>query len=411
MGHRSPSGASAGEKARPAGNSDPFRASRGTQLDRRTFFTLAGGAGLAVAANRVLPARAQTGEQIAEPFTLGVASGDPMPDSVVLWTRLAPNPLEGDGGMPQRPFPVQWQLALDEGMTRVIRSGSGFARPEFGHSVHVEVPGLEPGRWYWYRFRTQGHVSPVGRTRTAPVGLAASNLRFAFVSCQNHTQGFYGAFRDIAEQDFDVVMHLGDYIYEGGAQGSLGRGHLPAKEITSLDEYRIRYSQYKSDPQLQAAHAAAPFLATFDDHEVDNNWAGDIPQDPESQSRDEFLARRAVAFQAFYEHQPLRRSALPEGPDMLAYRRFTFGDLAEFSLLDTRQYRSDQPCDDGIKVRCPTALAPDQTLTGPSQERWLLDGLDRSTARWNVITQQVYMVEYKFVEDDEDRYNMDKWDG
>ena len=413
MRHRPSHGKSGGGGAKESENPSPgLDPGAGMELDRRTFIALTGGAGLALTASRVIPARAQSRARIGDPFTLGVASGDPLPDSVVLWTRLAPDPFSGDGGMPQRPVPVQWQIALDDRMTRVVRSGSRLARPQLGHSVHVEVSGLDPARWYWYRFRTQGHLSPVGRTRTAPSASSSPEaLRLAFASCQNFPQGFYAAYRDIAEQDLDLVLHLGDYIYEGAAQGSLGRGHVPAKEVSSLGEYRIRYSQYKSDPHLQAAHAAAPFLATFDDHEVDNNWAGDVPQDPEQQPREEFLARRAAAFQAFYEHQPLRRSALPDGPDMLAYRRSTFGDLAQFSVLDTRQHRSDQPCDDGIKERCPTALDPDQTMTGPEQERWLLDGLGRSTARWNVITQQVYMVEYKFVEDNEDRYNMDKWDG
>jgi alkaline phosphatase D len=339
-------------------------------------------------------------------FSLGVASGDPLPDGVVLWTRLAPTPLAG-GGMPERSVEVDWEVAADERFKKIVQRGRVTARPQLAHSVHVEVAGLEPGRTYWYRFRANREMSPVGRTRTAP--LNAERLRFACASCQNYEQGYYAAYRDMARQDLDLVVFLGDYIYEGSPVPGRARNHNSA-EITTLVDYRNRYALYKSDPDLQAAHAAFPWIVTWDDHEVDNNYAGAIPED--DQARDAFLRRRAAAYQAYYEHMPLRLSALPTGPDMLLYRRLAFGNLAEFFVLDTRQYRSDQPCGDRAKPRCPASVAPEQTMTGPEQERWLLDGLGRSRARWNVIAQQTVMAQYDVDPRPEGTlFNMDQWDG
>ncbi|WP_435155399.1 alkaline phosphatase D family protein [Amycolatopsis sacchari] len=305
-------------------------------------------------------------------FSLGVASGDPLPDGVVLWTRLAPEPLapDGLGGMPGAPVPVEWQVAADERFSRVERSGSVLAMPEDAHSVHVEVSGLRPGAWYFYRFRAGGQVSPAGRTRTAPdAGLR--RLAFAFASCQHYADGFYTAHAHLAEEELDLVVFLGDYIYEGGSQGSLGRGHRPAHELRTLADYRVRFAQYKSDANLQAAHAAFPWIAVFDDHEVQNNWAGD--HSDTGVPRAEFRARRAAAFQAYYEHLPLRRAQRPTGPDIRIHRRLTFGDLVDFHVLDTRQYRS-----------------PAHTMLGPPQKDWLFHNLAGPTARWNVLAQQVF---------------------
>lgn len=382
----------------------------------RKEFLVAGGmgaAGLALATAGFSESKAWARPWFSEdPFSLGVASGDPLPDGVVLWTRLAPDPLaeDGRGGMPNRKVPVRWEVAEDEGFRRVARRGKSFATPEVAHSVHAEVEGLRPGREYYYRFKVGPETSPVGRTKTAPApGAAVGAFTFAFASCQNYPAGYYTAYRHMSEEDLDLVIHLGDYIYEGDGQGRLGRGHVPAREVYSLDDYRVRLAQYKSDPDLRAAHAAFPWSVTFDDHEVDNNWADEISQDNDPVA--EFLVRRANAFRAYWEHMPLRLARRPVGPDVPLYRRFAFGDLAEFNLLDTRQYRDDQACGDGRDAGCETRLEPSRTITGPEQERWLLDGLGRSRTTWNVVAQQVFFSQRDFDPGPPELYNMDAWDG
>jgi alkaline phosphatase D len=342
------------------------------------------------------------------PFKLGVASGDPSPDGVVLWTRLAPDPLNG-GGAPNRNFAVRWEVSADEGFTRIVQSGTETATPEYGHSVHVEVEGLEPARYYWYRFEAGGDVSPVGRTKTAPAADAAvAAMTFAFVSCQNWEAGYYPAYRALASEELDVVVHLGDYIYEGAAATTGVRAHRGGDPM-GLTAYRNRHALYKTDKNLQAAHAAHPFFVTWDDHEVDNNYADLVAAD--GTSRDLFRRRRAAACQAYYEHLPVRRSSLPSGPGMRIYRRLNYGNLARISALDTRQYRTDQPCGDGLKARCAEALAASATMTGPEQEQWLLKGLGSSPARWNVIAQQTIMAQYDHQTGTGGLFNMDAWDG
>jgi alkaline phosphatase D len=307
--------------------------------------------------------------------------------------------------MPDRRVVVRWEIGEDERLSKTVTRGVVLTDSDSAHSVHVEVEGLEPDRWYWYRFRVGNDLSPIGRTRTLPAPSAMpSRLRLASTSCQNYTSGYYAAWEHLAAQDVDLVVFLGDYIYEGGRQGPI-RSHVPDVLIESLDDYRIRYAQYKTDPQLQLAHATVPFWVAFDDHEVINNWAGG-----EDNSK-AFLARQAAAFQAWYEHQPLRRRSQPIGPDLLAYRRFDFGRLAQFSVLDTRQYRSDQPCGGGITPRCDEALSPGQTMTGAKQEEWLFNGLTTSRAPWNVIAQQTVMAGFDFDDSDEQQFNMDNWDG
>ena len=213
----------------------------------------------------------------SDPFTLGIASGDPLPDSVVLWTRLAPDPLHG-GGMPPEPVAVDWEIAEDEKLARVVQRGTAQARPEFAHAVHVDVRGLQPARWYWYRFRAGGVESPIGRTRTAPpAGAAVPRLSFAFASCQHYEQGYYVAYRHMAQENLDLVVHLGDYIYEGAIRTDRVRRHN-SDEIQTLTDYRNRYALYKGDPDLQRAHALFPWIITWDDHEVDNNYAGDVEE-------------------------------------------------------------------------------------------------------------------------------------
>jgi alkaline phosphatase D len=338
----------------------------------------------------------------ADPFTLGVASGEPAPDGVVLWTRLAPDPLNG-GGMPPEDVTVRWEVAKDEKMRQVVKSGTAVAPAALGHSVHVELSGLEPARWYWYRFTAGDAQSPVGRTRTAPAaGAAARQLRLAFASCQNWPAGYFTAYRHMAAEELDLVVHLGDYIYEGG----VGNGDGPRKhngpEITSLQDYRNRYALYKSDPDLQAAHAAFPFVVTWDDHEVENNYAN-LARANRTPPGD-FKARRAAAYQAYYEHQPLRRSSLPMGADMQLFRRLSFGNLAEFHVLDTRQYRTKQPKQDDRRD-------PAGTITGPTQEKWLTDGLAASRAHWNVLAQQVFLAQRDLEAGPAHRFSTDAWDG
>jgi alkaline phosphatase D len=383
-------------------------------MNRRTF--LAGATSFAAAAlvsNRAWGAVVNAPRLSAYPFTLGIASGDPLPDGFVLWTRLAPKPLQPDGGMAPEPVEVSWQVASDERMTRIVQRGTAVARPEWAHSVHVDVQGLEPDRWYWYQFKVGTEVSGIGRTRTAPPFTALPDrLRFAFVSCQKYQDGYFTAFEHLARQDNDVIVHLGDYIYEGASHKFEVPGReVPAHKCVTLDDYRLRYSLYKTDPALQAAHAVAPWILTWDDHEVSNDYAGDHDEHPDRFPREAFLRRRAAAYQAYYEHQPLRRANLPQGPDMLLYRRLEYGRLASFHVLDTRQYRTIQPQGGGRKPASPVLLDPKGTLMGDQQRAWLFDGLVKSSAVWNAITQQVLFARVDLQPGPEVVYAMDKWSG
>ncbi|GAA2879841.1 alkaline phosphatase [Actinoplanes cyaneus] len=378
------------------------------RMPRRRLLTLGGAALIGT-----LPA-----PRIADPFTLGVASGDPLPDGVLLWTRLAPEPLHPAGGLPPVGYPVEWQVSEDERFTRVIREGTATAFPAYGHSVHVDVRGLRPGRQYYYRFRSQGHLSPVGRTRTAPAKAAAPrSLRFAVASCQAYTDGYYDAWRHLAAEELDVVFFLGDYIYEG-AINSVGGNRMDSTlglpdtfelETDTLDLYRMRYALYRTDPDLQAAHAALPWILTWDDHEVQDNYANDASRFTTVPAKD-FLVRRANAYRAYWENQPLRWPRQPAGPDMSLYRRFRFGDLAHAYVLDTRQYRGDQACGDNLRAGCDDRDDPPRTLLGVQQRDWLLDRIGRSPARWNILAQQIMMAECRYG-GTAGRLDMDKWDG
>ncbi|MEU3609149.1 alkaline phosphatase D family protein [Streptomyces sp. NPDC035033] len=404
-------------------HSDELRAAA-RHFGRRRFLTAAGAAAALAFATQLPAAGAAAaaeldGRRITEdPFTLGVASGDPLPGSVLLWTRLAPRPFEPGGGLPAARVPVHWELARDERFTRTVRRGRATAHPEFSHTVHVEVEHLEPGREFFYRFRAGDWTSPTGRTRTAPAPWARpAELRLGAVSCQAYHDGYFTAYRHLADEDLDVVFHLGDYLYEyavnatGGARAYTDRT-LPAvfnRETITLEDYRLRYGLYKTDPDLRAAHAAHPFVVTWDDHETENNYAGGTPEN--SVPPEEFLLRRAAAYRAYWEHQPLRAPQLPEGPDMRLYRRLTFGRLARFDILDTRQYRSDQAYGDGWQVPGPLSEDPARTMTGAAQERWLLDGWRSSDARWNVLPQQVVFAERRDRPTADFKVSMDSWDG
>ncbi|XVU26349.1 alkaline phosphatase D family protein [Actinoplanes sp. CA-054009] len=335
----------------------------------------------------------------ADIFGLGVASGDPLPDAVVLWTRLY-------GAVPDRAVPVEWEIAADPLFRRQRRSGVTAARPTLGHSVHVDVRGLRPDTEYHYRFRVAGQISPVGRTRTAPAAHSRPrHLRFAFASCQDYQAGFYTAYQHLAQEDLAFVAFLGDYIYEGPRNAAAVRQHEGADEPYTLEQYRERHATYKADPDLRAAHAAFPWIVTFDDHEVDNNWADEIPQDPALQTPSAFRARRIAAFQAYYEHMPLRRSSLPHALDMQLYRRFRFGSLASLHVVDTRQYRSDQP------ATLEAAQDPALSMTGPEQESWLVNGLRHSGSRWNLLANQVMWAQNDRKAGPEQVFDFDNWDG
>ncbi len=382
---------------------------------RRTLLRTAAGAGaLALPLAGLRPSAAAPAPRTS-PFTLGVASGEPLPDGVVLWTRLALDPLaeDGLGGMSSQVHDVTWEIAESPRFSRPVRRGVVRAAPRTAHAVHVEVEGLRPGREYWYRFRLGRHLSPTGRTRTAPApGTRTGTLAMSFASCSQLEHGWFSAYRALADDEPDLVLHLGDYQYEyvAGdyvAPGGNVRDH-DGPETTTLAGYRQRLAQYRTDPDLQAAHAAAPWLVVFDDHEVDNNWADDVAEYPEESPA--LPARREAAFRAYYENMPLRRSALPAGPDMQLYRRLHWGRLASFHMLDTRQYRDDQACGDGYRD-CPDAADPARSLPGWQQERWLAAGFQRSRATWDVLGQQVFLGRRDRSATPDRTVSMDAWDG
>lgn len=339
-------------------------------------------------------------------FGLGVASGAPRPDGLVIWTRLAPSPLaeDGHGGMPLRPVSVRWQVAQDSDFRQVVRSGQALAQPDLAHSVHPRVDGLQPATEYFYRFLVQGQTSPVGRFRTLPArGAAAASFNFGLVSCQAWYHGHFTAHKHLAaEEDLDLVVFVGDYIYEYGiTTANLRREGATvtdahAVETETLEQYRLRYSLFKSDPHLQAVHARVPAVVVWDDHEVQNNYVGgssayNIP--------DELFAHRiAVAYRAFYENMPLDIEALPDGPDVDITTGFDVGSLARFSMLDTRQFRDPVPASAGEQH------AEARTMLGAAQEEWIENRLVDSTATWNLMASGVVLAAIS-----EDRDDM--WDG
>jgi alkaline phosphatase D len=383
---------------------------------RRRFLAAVGGAA-SIAAVAGVPAAgsafaAQRPGGGSYPFRLGVASGDPSPHGFVLWTRLVPQPFEPGGGMPQRDVPVSFEIATDETMRRVVRRGSRVAVPHLAHSVHAEVDGLAAGREYFYRFRYRDHVSPVGRTRTAPERDAdPSRMAFAFASCQDWASGYYSPYRHMARDDLDLVVHLGDYVYENAipADAGLRDSRVPEPLLDAprdLESWRMQYALYKSDPDLQEVHRRFPWVVTWDDHEVQNDYAR-----RRSQYEGDISALRAAAYQAWYEHQPVRkRSATgPRGPRV--FRRIPWGGLAEFHVLDGRQYRDVPPCGWGEAQACAEAYDPGISMLGERQERWLLSGLENSTARWNVLANNVMMARLDHDGDAGDLLWHDAWDG
>jgi alkaline phosphatase D len=345
----------------------------------------------------------------ADPFTLGVASGDPTADSVVLWTRLD-NDILREMGAELDTIEIAYEISATESFSNVLRHGVIAAAPQLGHSAHAEVRGLQAETVYFYRWQLGNVTSPIGRTKTAAAADAdIQQLRFAVASCQQYEHGYFTAYQHMADEDFDLIVHLGDYIYERSWGQNLVRAH-EGPEIITLTNYRARYNTYKSDPDLQAAHASAPWIVTWDDHEVDNNYAADIGED--DQTPEQLLMRRSAAYQAFYEFMPIRLPVGRQGPDMPIYRRLRFGKLAEFNVLDTRQYRSNQACGDGRKQSCAEHLDRSRTLLGGAQKEWLYNGLATADATWNVLAQQIMVASLRSVSDDgEELWPMDLWDG
>ena len=339
-------------------------------------------------------------------FALGVASGQPREHNVVLWTRLT-----GPDLPPA--VAVRWELARDEGFTDIAVRGTETAAADDAHSVHAEPSGLEPGRSYWYRFEALGQRSPSGRTRTAPPVSAAVGLRFALASCQRFDHGHYAAWRHVAGSDFDFVLFVGDYIYEYMSLPLAVRTH-EGGTVRTLEQYRARYAQYKSDASLQAAHAAMPWLLVWDDHEVDNDYAGLRGQGLQT----DFHEQRAAAYRAYWEHMPFPKALRPSGPDLRIYGRTDWGALACVHAIDDRQYRDPQACPkpgrggaNTVRLRdCPELLDPKRTLLGAAQERWLADSWDPQR-RWNLLAQQTLMARFTRTDAATPTYWTDGWDG
>ena len=420
----------------------PVRKPFSTSITRRGFLGKAAGAtGIVVAPAFLTQARADRWYESSPLFPLGVASGDPNHASVILWTRIVEDPIVG-AAPTSKPIPVRWEVALDPGMREIVRAGTAIAQPENGHAVRVLANRLPESCWLYYRFsakgRFSGHVSRVGRTRTFPASPGAKRfwyqhcleparsdrMRFAMVSCQSYVQGFYPAWGDIARQDLDFVVHTGDYIYEGGASSApllAGRNHVGG-EIFSLNDYRNRYALYRLDQDLQDAHAQLPFIVTWDDHEVDNNYAGLVEEEGAPFAGDDFVERRRNAYQVYAESMPIRTTTVRRRAgdsrqfrDVFPlFRRLRYGSLADVHVLDSRQYRTDQPAGDNFgstdQSLDPQSAAliegvfgeqlfdsdgirsPKATLLGLRQEAWLAKNLARSSACWNVLAQQVMVM-------------------
>jgi alkaline phosphatase D len=399
-----------------------------TSLSRRTVLRAAGTVAAAgavvvpVTTARSTPAAAATGT-----FAHGVASGDPLPDGVLLWTRVTPRRDAKPGSGRGPAVPVRWEVSATPDFRRIVARGTAKTGPERDHTVKVDVRGLLPATGYWYRFISGQEQSPVGRTRTAPAEQAAVDfLRVGVVSCANLQAGYFSSYRHLAARgDLDLVLHLGDYLYEYApgeyqARDVVVRPHDPPVEMTTLEHYRRRHAQYKQDPDLQALHAAVPFVVTWDDHESTNDaWEGGAENHTEG-AEGAWVDRRAAAMQAYAEWMPVRYEA---GGQL--YRRLAFGSLASISMLDLRSYRDQQ----AATTTDPAIGDPDRSITGEAQMEWLLDGLSTQQAQWKLVGNPVMITPVLFppalsaaaVEGMEKLmgattvdgvpYNIDQWDG
>ncbi len=372
-------------------------------MDRRNFLSTAFLGGLSGATMAAATGRLAARTIQHDPFGLGVASGSPSLDGVVLWTRLMPAP--GGEPLPQSPIEVRWELSATPDFRQLRQSGSVLALPEEAHSVHLEVQGLvapehsNEDPHFWYRFMVGDAVSRVGRTRLLPAPGSRQPLTLALASCQNYEHGFFGAYRHMAQEPLDCVLFVGDYIYEYGITPNRTRQHN-SSACHSLDEYRARYALYKSDADLQTAHAAFAWLMMWDDHEVENDYANDRAASGRGPG---FLLRRAAAYRAYWEHLPLREAQRPRGPDADLFRRYAWGQTATLHLLDARQYRDHQVCtpaDQGgsrtvFDATCPERLQTHSSLLGTRQERWLEQGLQASQASFEIIGQASIMAQMR----------------
>ncbi|HEY7246726.1 MAG TPA: alkaline phosphatase D family protein [Xanthobacteraceae bacterium] len=404
----------------------PLTRSSANYPTRRGVLEAAAGGGLVlVGAPALLRAAAAQTWHAGDPFSLGVASGAPSPDGFVLWTRLAPAPLSADpetpGGMRGGDMTIGYEIATDPAMHDLVRSGEASAEQAFAYSVHLDVRGLQPGRPYWYRFTSGEAASRIGRAVTLPAPSASPDrLRFAFVSCANYEHGYFSAYRHLVDENPEFVLFLGDYIYETiEERRPIVRRHSDGVEAATLPTYRNRYAQYRLDADLQRFHAEMSMLVTWDDHEVQNDYAD--KWSPSFADPELFLLRRAAAYQAFYEHMPVRPIlSRPHGPVMRIYDRCSFGDLIEISVIDGRQYRSREACyappNKGgnhleTDAGCPERRDPGRTMLGFDQEGWLHSGLARSKAQWNLIAQDVLMAQYHVKRNDAFAFTTDNWDG
>jgi alkaline phosphatase D len=382
---------------------------------RRALQGLAGGA--ALLAMPRLPLAAASATLPGYPFRLGVASGFPTDRSLIIWTRLAPDPGAPAGAMPAQDWPLRYEVAEDMGFRRIIARGEAVAAASLAHSVRVPLLGLRPAREYWYRFMAGEHVSASGRTRTLPAPRdRVRELRIAVLSCQHYETGYYTALRLAGHSVPDLTVHVGDYIYEGGPGGANRLRLHTGQRCVTLDDYRARYALYQSDPDLQLAHATSPWFVTWDDHEVANDYSGATPgraEDPQL-----FLARRAAAYQAWYEHMPAPPSMAPRDGRMRIHARAALGRLATLHVLDQRQYRSPQSCPRppqlaGMRVgdECTERLDPSRTMLGTEQERWLAEGLESQRARWTVLAQGTPFTHMNQGTTDAPQYFTDGWTG
>lgn len=397
-------------------------------MHRRSLLKLAG----ALATGAYVPTQAQTATGpvawSSNPFGLGVASGSPTADGVVLWTRIAPAALPADA---PHEIQMRWELALDAQFLQGVASGLAVAHAALGHSVHVEVAGLEPDRWYYFRFVCADAVSTVGRTRTLPAPAAnVDALRLVYASCQKWEDGYFTAWKHAKADAPDLVVFLGDYLYE--YPGTNSKLRVPGGGwLVTLRDYRKRYALYKTDPDLQAMHAACPWLLVWDDHEVQNDYAGQVAGDSGPRDFDpaNFLDRRAAAYQAYYENMPLRASVLTQGlegltrgAEMRIYGEVRWGTLAALQLVDCRQYKDPQVCNQGGKLgssvleplQCAALAQPSRTLLGTAQEQWLDQQWARSVGegvRWNLLAQTTLLGPRNFGSDTAPKIWNDGWDG
>ncbi len=377
---------------------------RSPAVTRRTVLRSAAALSTGTLLSTIVDRRASAATVITkDPFQLGVAAGDPWSDALMLWTRLVRDPLDA-ASLPDQDVTVTYELATDAKFSKIVRRDGVNAPHLLNHSVHVDLRGLDPSTEYHYRFRCGTYVSPAGRARTAAApGTTPSSLKFAIANCQDFQNGYWPAYSAMADEDLDFVLHLGDYIYEYDPKSTYpDRLHTTPKtkgldQLRTLTDYRNRHAQYKLDPALQAAHANAAWIPVWDDHEVENNYANLADDQDDTgarhQSRTQFTTERANGYQAYYENMPIRVKETRHSPNLKLYRQFDFGLLLRLCVLDTRQYRSDQPgnyAHDLGPMKAGTKNGQG-TLTGASQQTWLEHKLATSPTAWNAIGQQVMM--------------------